>query len=89
MVTLKGIQETHPRMSHRGVHQLVNSRNGEGVSWVDFVQVSEIQAHSPFPIFLFNHYYVGQPLGIENLLDGSSLLQLVYHYPDYLDMIFG
>ena len=88
MVTLKGIQETHPRMSHHGVHQLVNSRNKEGVFWADFVQVSEIHAHLPFPVFVFNHYYVSQPLEAENLLNGSSLLQLIHLCPDCLDVIF-
>ena len=51
MVTLKDIQETHPRMSHHSVHQLVNSRNKEGVFWADFIQVNEVHAHSPFPFF--------------------------------------
>ena len=59
MVTLKGIQETHLRMSYRGIHQLVNSRNGEGVVWADFVQVCKIPTHSLLPIFLVDHYYVG------------------------------
>ena len=88
MVTLKGIQETHLRMSHHFVYQLVNSRNGEGVFWEDFVQVSEIHAHLPFPIFLFNHYCVGQPFGVENLLNGSSLLQLIHLCSDCLGVIF-
>jgi len=74
MATLKGIQETHPRMSYCGVHQLVNSRNGEGAFWTGFIQVSEVHAHSPFPNFLLNYYCVGQSLRIGNLLNGPSLL---------------
>ena len=74
MVSLKDIQETYPKMSYRGVHQLVNSKNGEGIPWADFVQVPKIHAHSPLPIFLFNHYCVNQPLRVENFLNSSSLL---------------
>ena len=47
------------RMSYRGIHQLVNSRNGERALWADFVQVHKIQTYSPLPVFLFNHYCVG------------------------------
>ena len=89
MVILKGIQETDPKMSHRGIHQLVNSRNGEVVFWVDFVQFNKIHAHSPLPIFLFNHYCVGQPLEVEDLLNRSSPLQLIHLCPDYLSLVFG
>ena len=89
MVTLKSIQEIHLMMSYRSIHQLVNSRNGEGVLWTDFVQVRKIHTHSPLPVFLFSHYYVGQPLGVENFLNSSSLLQLVHLYPDCLGMVFG
>ena len=89
MVILKGIQETHLRMSHRGIHQLVNSRNGEGILWADFVQVCKIHAHLPLPVFLFNHYYVGQPFEVEDFLNCSSLLQLVHLYPEYLGVVFG
>jgi len=74
MVALKGIQETHPRMSYRGVHQFVNSKNGEGVFWAGFVQVCKIHAHLPLSIFLFNHHYVGQPLEVKDFFDSPNLL---------------
>ena len=74
MVPLKGIQETHPRMSHRGVHQLVNSKNREGVFWAGFVQVCKIHTHSPLLVFLLNHYRVSQPLRVNDFLNISNLL---------------
>ena len=76
-------------MSHHGVHQLVNSRNREGVLWADFIQVRKIHTHSPLPVFLFNHYCIGQPLEVEDFLNSSNLLQLVHLYPDCLDVVFG
>ena len=74
MVVLKGIQETRSRMSYRGVHQFVNSKNGEGVFWAGFVQVRKIHAHLPLSIFLFNHHCVSQPLGVRDFFDSPNLL---------------
>ena len=49
----------------------------KGVFWANFIQVSEVHADSPLPILLLNQHSVGQPLEIEDLINGSSLLQLV------------
>ena len=78
MVTLEDIQETLSKVSHRGIYQLVNFKNREGVFWANFIQISEVHANSPLPIFLLKHHSVDQPLGIEDLLNGSCLLQFVY-----------
>ena len=45
------------------------------------IQNFEVHVDSPLPNLLLNHHSVGQPLGIEDLLNGFSLLQLVYLYP--------
>ena len=89
MVTLKGIQETHPRVSHHGILQMVNSKNGERVFWENFIQICKVHADLPLPILLLHHHSVGQPLEIEDLLNGSNLLQLVYLYPYRIGVIFG
>ena len=59
MVPLEGVQETHPRVSYHGIHQLVNSKNGESVFWANFIQISEVHVDSLLPILLFNHHSVG------------------------------
>ena len=89
MVTLEGVQKTYPRVSHRGIHQLVNSRDGKWVFWANSIQTSEVHADSPLPILLLNHHSVGQLFGIKDLLNGFSLFQLVYLYPYCLGVIFG
>ena len=89
MVTLEGVQKTHSRVSHHGIHQLVNSRDKKRVFWANSIQISEVHVDSPLPILLLNHHSVGQSLGIEDLLNGFSLFQLVYLYPYYLGVIFG
>ena len=86
-----GNPKRHPRNLSEGVPlwRPLAGQEWEGVFLTDFVQVSEIHAHSSFPIFLFNHYYVGQPLGVKNFFNGPSLLQLIYLCLDYLGVIFG
>ena len=67
----------------------VNSRDGKGVFWANFIQISEVHADLPLPTLLLNHQSVGQPLGIKDLLNCFSLFQLVYLYPCCLGVIFG
>ena len=88
MITLEGIQKIHPRVSHHGIHQLVNPRDGRGVIWVNIIQISEVHKDMPLFILLFYHHNISQPLGIQDLLNGSSLFQLVYLYPYCLSVLF-
>ena len=89
MVTLEGVQKTHSRVSHHGIHQLVNSRDGKGVFRANSIQINEVHTDSPLPILLLNHHSVSQSLGIKYLLNGFSLFQLVYLYYYCLVVIFG
>ena len=59
MESLEGVQETHPRMAYRYVHQLVYPRKKEKIFRTSFVQVCEVYAHSPLSVLLFYYHNVG------------------------------
>ena len=75
-------------MAHRCIHQLVYSRQREGVLWVGLIQIYEVHAHSPLPALLFYYYSIGQPFGVENLLDSPCLFELYHLFPDSVCMLF-
>ena len=54
--TLKGIQETHPRVPVSGVHQLINFWHGKRVLRACSVQVREIHTNPPFVVLLPNDH---------------------------------
>ena len=58
MITLEGIQETHPRMADSGIYQLVYLRYRKWILGASFIQVREIYAHSPLPTLLLYHYSI-------------------------------
>ena len=89
MVTLEGIEKIHPGVSHHGIHQLVNPRDGKGVLWANIIQINEVHTDTLLPILLLHHHSISQPLGIQDLLNGSSLFQLVYLYPYCLGVLYG
>ena len=70
------------------IHQLINPRVGKGVLWVNLIQISEVHTHTPLPILFLYYHSISQPLGVEDLLNCSSLFQLVYFYPYCFDMLF-
>ena len=88
MIPLKSIQEAHRRVSVCCIHQLVNSRNGEGILWANFIQIREIYAHTPFPIFLLHHHSIGQSFEIKDFLDCPCLLKFIHLSSHYLSMLF-
>ena len=57
---------------YRRVHKLVNLGQREVVLRVSTIQICEVNAHSPFPVCLFDHDDVGQPLGIIYFSDEVS-----------------
>ena len=69
-------------MSCCWINELVNSWQGKAIFCVSIVQVHEIHAHSPFPIRLFYHNNVGQPIRIVDFLDEIGSKQLIHliHY---------
>ena len=58
MITLKSIQETHPRMVDSGVYQLIDLGHGEWIFRASLIQICEINAHSPLPTLLLYYYCV-------------------------------
>ena len=58
MITLKSVQETHPRMADSNVYQLIDLGHGEWIFRANLIQIREINAHSPFPALLLYYYHV-------------------------------
>ena len=89
MITLKSVQETHPRMADSGVHQLIDLGHGEWIFRANFIQICEINTHSPHPTFFLDYYRVCQPFGIEDLLNSPSLFEFRYFLTDCFCMLLG
>ena len=89
MITLKSIQETHPRMADSSVHKLVDLGHREWISRVSFIQICEINTHSPLPTLFLDYYRVCQPFGIEDLLDSPRLFEFRYFLTDCFCMLLG
>ena len=75
MITLKGVQETHSRVSISGIHQLIYLRYREWILQASSVEVGKIDTNSIFSIFLFHHHCIWQLLEKEHLPNGPRLLQ--------------
>ena len=62
-------------MSGYRVYQDVNPRYGVVIFGPCFVQVHEVYTHPPLSIDLFDHYYVGQLVGVVNLPNEFCILK--------------
>ena len=89
MVSLKGIQETHPRVPISGIHQLINFWHGKRVLWACSIQVREIHTDPLLAVLLSDDHGICQPFREEGLIYCSDLLQLLYLLPYRLNMVFG
>ena len=89
MITLEGIQETHPRMADSSVYQLIYLGYREWIFRANLIQIREINAHSPLPILFLYYYHVCQPFRIEDLLNSPSLLEFCYLLSNCFCMLFG
>ena len=58
MISFKGIQETHPRMANRCIHQLIYPRRGERVFGTNLIEVCKVHTHTQFPCFLFHYHRI-------------------------------
>ena len=56
-------------MASSGIHDEVDSRQGDTVLWARSVDVSEVDAESPLAVCFFDKYDVGQPFRIFHLSD--------------------
>ena len=75
-------------MPHCCIHQLVNPKEGKGALWANLIQISEVHTHMLLPIVLLYYHSISQSLEVEDLLNCSSLFQLVYFYLYYFGMLF-
>ena len=87
MITLKSVQETHPRMADSGVHQLIDLGHGEWIFRASSIQICEINTRSPLPTLFLDYNRVCQPFGIEDLLDSPSLFEFRYFLTDCFCML--
>ena len=53
MISLKDIQEAHPRMAYGCIYQLIYPRHRERIFWVGFIQIREVYETRHFPLFFF------------------------------------
>ena len=88
MVSLKGVQEVHPRMAYSGIHQLVYSRHEKRVLGAGYIQIYEVHTNPPFPTLLLHNHCIGQPFRVENFLNSPNLLKLVHLLLDRDRMLF-
>ena len=73
MITLKGVQETHPRVPIGGIDQLIYLWHRELVLWAHSVYIHEIYTNSPFVILLLDHHGIHQPFQEEDFLNYLGL----------------
>ena len=59
VVAREGIHKTEEFMARSGIYDEVDSRQRETVLWACFVDVSEVNAKSPFVVCFFDEYDVG------------------------------
>ena len=58
VISLKGIQENHPRMAYHCIYQLIYSRHRERVFGTSLIEICEVHTHTPFPSLLFHHHRI-------------------------------
>ena len=87
VISLEGIQETHPRMTYGCIHQLVYLRHGKWILGASLIEVREVHAHLPLSSLLFYHHRIGQLLRIKNFLDSLSLFELGHFTPNRLGVL--
>ena len=89
MVSLKGIQKTHLRITYSCIHQLVYSRHRERVFGTSLIEICEIYTHTPLPSLLLHHHRVSQPLRVKHLFNSPCLFKFCYLIFDSLCMLLG
>ena len=75
-------------MAYCGVNDLVYPREKKIVFQASFIKINEVNAHTPFTIFLRDHENVGSLFGVLYLSDKSGFNQLVYFFHNDLMSFF-
>lgn len=73
VISLRCIHHAQHLRTRRRVGQLVDSWKGVMIFWTCLVQVTEVNAHSPFVLGLLDLDIVGQPLWVNYLSDVTGL----------------
>ena len=87
VVSLKGIQKAHLRMTYSGIHQLVDPRHGEMVFRTCSVQICEVHTYPSLSFFLLHHHSIGQPFRVKHFFNCPSLLKFHHLVFDGVRMI--
>ena len=58
MITLEGIQESHPRMADSSIYQLVYLGHRKWILGASLIYVREINAYSPLPTLFLHHHSI-------------------------------
>ena len=56
---------------------MVYAWQGEAIFWTGVVEVHVIHTYSPFVPLLWNHYHIGQPLGVFHCSDKSIMQKII------------
>ena len=75
-------------MANSDVHQLIDLGHGKWIFRASFIQIYEINTHSPLPTLFLDYYRVCQSFGIEDHLDSPSLFQFRHFLTDCFCMLF-
>jgi hypothetical protein len=73
VVARKGIHETKQLIPRGGVNQCINAWEREAVFGTGFVEVGKVHAHPSFTVGFLYQDYIGQPVGVMDLLDELHL----------------
>lgn len=88
MVTMKSIQKTHPQLSIRCIHQLINLRHRKEIFRACSVKVGEVHTHFPFIDFLSHDHYISQSFQKIDFFYRPHFSQPFYFLLNSLYMLF-
>jgi hypothetical protein len=81
VVTRISILEGKPFVARRGVNDLIDAREQEGILWTMFVERSVVDTYTKnVCIFLGDQHWIGNPSRILDLFDESSVLKTMELY---------
>ena len=76
VVAGESIHETEEFMASCGIYYEVDPWQRETIFWACSIDVSEVDAESPFSVSFFDEYDVGQPFRVLHLSDRPCLEKL-------------
>ena len=89
IIARERVHEAEELVAYSGIHYEVNSEQGKDVFQASPVNISKINAKSPFSIYLLDENHVSQPVGIIYFLDNSGLKEFADLFVDRLLPFWG